>query len=126
MRAINPITLFSLFGWFWTLLGHGSYRRALPLWFRMQIISLSFLLVFFSSFYIYAFWWRVFHPSVLPDFFILGGMFPPGISFIIVTASVGAAHLEMILGYGMAQRKRQARTSVISATPYLLGIELLS
>ena len=121
-----PFTVVALVAWLVTLLSHGSYRDTLPLSYRVQNICLSFFLVFFSSIGIFSFWWRVFHPEQLPAFFMRESLFPPVIGLVVVVLSVCAAHVEMLIGFWMAQQKRRARTLTRAVMPYLLVIEILS
>lgn len=126
LGGMNPLAIFLLLGWLWTLLGHGSYRATLPLSYRIQNIVLSFLLVASASTDLWGFWWRVFHADLLPAFFTRESVFHPVAGIIIAVLSVCAAHLEVFIGYWMAQQRRRARRFVTSAMPYLLAVQILS
>ena len=119
------IVFLLLFGWLWTLLGRGSYRRTLPCAYRRQNIALSFVLVAWASVDISAFWWSIFHPDTMAGFFASGSGFPPGLGVIIAALAVCAAHLQALVGYWMVQQRKRARAVVLSVVPYLAVVEVL-
>jgi hypothetical protein len=111
--------------WFATLVNRGSFRRTLPLSYRVQNICLSFLLLFFASFDIYSFWWSVLHPSFLQQYFMPTSFFSPPVTFVIVGLSVCGAHLEWVISHWMARQKKQARNLAASFAPYLCALTVV-
>ena len=122
---MNPVALVLLLGWLWTFLGHGSYRSTLPLSYRIQNTVLSFLLIAWASQDLWSFWWRVFHPDKLSDFFSDEDFFPKYLGFVIFVLWVWATHLNAAIGFWMAQQNKRARTLVISVMPYLVVAQIL-
>ena len=86
--------------WFEALRRHGSYKSELPLSYRVQNICLSLLLIVPSTWLLYGFWWRVMHPSYLAEYFYFqSGFLPPLVTFLIVSLSICAAHVELRIGF---------------------------
>jgi drug/metabolite transporter superfamily protein YnfA len=118
--------VFSTCLWIGVTVNSRLFSRSMPASYRYQLICLSFLFVIFSVTGLELFWWAVFHPSQFyQNFYIQSGFFPPLANLLITFLAAGIGHIELCIGYWLAQQKSKSCVWACRASPIILVIYLL-
>jgi hypothetical protein len=97
------------FLWLAVLIKSRAFSSSLPIHYRIQLIALSLLFVFLGVTGIKFFWWAAFNPSAFYEFFFIQtGVFSPLASLIISLLASIIAHIELCIGFWLAQQKPKA------------------
>lgn len=123
---MSPIYIICAILWGSVVYRHGAFKAGLPLSYRLQLITLSFLFVWMGVSGIRLFWWSVFHPIQFPKYFyVQTGIFTPLANSSIVILSCLISHLILCLGYWLAQQKTKVFLWGRFSAPYLFLISYL-